>query len=94
MPQPKGSGYFSLCFGFLFLGTFIISFIYDFSTLNPYLIFQIWLLFTSIILLTWGVSRIKNGENNWHIGQPTINFTVGIIGVTIALLRLFVIVKP
>lgn len=93
-PNPKGSGYFSLFFSIIFLFAFIGSFVYDFTVLNSYLVFQTWLIFTATILFIWGFSRVKGVNNDWKIGQPTINFVVGMIGVTIALLRLLVIEKP
>ena len=88
MSKPKGSGYFSAGFGFLFLIAFISSFFFDLTSLSPYLIFQIWLIFAAMILLIWGLIRVKTGENKWKIGQPTLNFIVGIVGVTIALLAI------
>jgi len=39
-------------------------------------------------LLAWGFVRVRNGEPGWQIGQPTINFVVGVMGATVALLAL------
>ena len=75
-------------FGVLFFIALYSSFVFDLRSLSPYVIFQAWLSFAGAILVVWGVVRVLTGAKGWRIGQPTINFVVGIIGATIALLAL------
>ncbi len=44
----------------------------------------------TLILLAWGINRVSKGRDDWTVGQPTINFVVGILGVTIAILAIVV----
>ena len=88
MPKPKGSGYFAAAFGALFAVTFIVSLSVKLYRLCPYYAFQGWLVFAAVTLIVWGGVRIVTGEASRRVGQDTINFVVGIVGVTIALLAL------
>ena len=88
MPKPRGSGYFALTFGALFIVTFVISLCVKLYELCPYYAFQAWLVFAAVILIVWGAVRIATGGPSKRVGQDTINFVVGIVGVTIALLTL------
>lgn len=92
--RPKGSGWFSAGVGVIFLALFISSFKWDLSRIPPYLLFKAWLFIASALLVTWGVRRIQTGENNWTIGQNTINFVVAIIGATIAILAILMTGSP
>ena len=88
MSKTKGSGWFSLCVGVAFIITLAISAAHDLRTVDVYRAFQAWLFFAAAILVVWGAIRVKRGEDGWEIGQPTLNFVVGIIGATVALLAL------
>lgn len=86
--RPKGSGYFALIFGVLFVGVLYASFAFDLRKLDPYTLFQAWLGFAAATLITWGGFRVMVGDKGWQVGQATINFVVGIIGAAIAILQL------
>ena len=88
--KPKGSGWFAIASGGLFLAAFLSSFVWDLTQVSPYAVFKAWLIVASLILLGWGINRVKNGRDEWTVGQPTINFVVGIIGATIAILAIVV----
>ena len=89
-PKPKGSGWFAIGSGILFLVALVCSFIWDLSQISPYAVFKAWLAIASLILLGWGINRVLKGRDEWTIGQPTINFVVGIVGATIAILAIVV----
>jgi hypothetical protein len=86
--KPKGSGWFSVGVGALFVGVFICSLIWDLSKIAPYTLFKVWVFIAASILLTWGVRRIKTGRNDPTIGQSTINFVIAIVGLTVAILAI------
>jgi hypothetical protein len=87
--RPAGSGYLALAAGIVFAAVFASSFVWDLKTFDPHTLFQIWLLFAATVLLSWGGMRIRTGKGgDWRVGQPTLNFVVGLIAVTIALLAL------
>jgi len=88
-PKPKGSGWFAAGTGAIFLITFIFLLFYDPKDIDPRILFMGWLLFATVILLIWGINRIKKGRDDWTVGQSTINFVVGIIAATIAILTIF-----
>lgn len=88
MSKPRGSGGFALAFGIFFVILCVASIFFNLREISPYLIFQVWLAFAGAVLLIWGFNRLKNGDNTPGIGQPTINFVVGLFGVTIALFTL------
>lgn len=94
MPRPKGSGYFALVAGLLFLAVFIASFVINLRTICPYRLLQAWLVFAAIILIIWGGNRVKIGRQDFTVGQTTINFVVGLVGATIALFTLVTSVPP
>ena len=89
-PKPKGSGWFAAGAGVIFLIAFVCSFVWDLSKIPPYLLFKVWLLIATAILLGWGIRRICKGRKDWTVGQPTINFVVAILGLTIAILAIVV----
>jgi hypothetical protein len=89
-PRPKGSGWFAVGSGVVFLVAFICSFKWDLSKIPPYALFKAWLLIATAILLSWGINRVVKGRDDWTIGQNTINFVVGIVGATIALLTIVI----
>ena len=88
--RPKGSGWFSVGSGVIFLVVFICSFKWDLSTIPPYLLFKVWLLIATAILLAWGTRRIRTGKDDWTIGQNTINFVIAIVGATLTILAIVV----
>src|ERR1700720_903029 len=92
-PKPKGSGWFAAGTGVIFLVAFVCSFVWDLSKIPPYLLFKVWLLIATAILLGWGIRRIQ-GRDDWAVGQPTINFVVAILGLTIAILAIVVTASP
>jgi hypothetical protein len=92
--KPKGSGWFALGAGVIFLAAFICSFVWDLSKIPPYLLFKAWLLIAAVILLGWGIRRIKKGGDDWTVGQSTINFVVAILGATIAILAILLAPSP
>jgi len=89
--EPKGSGYYSVAVGLLFLGGMVASFIIDFekttSTVSLMLL-RVWLTFVAATLLYWGSNRIKTGSSDWTIGQGTIGMVNGVFASTIAILAL------
>jgi Kef-type K+ transport system membrane component KefB len=92
-PKPIGSGFFSLAAGVIFLLLFIGSYLYDLRKIDPYKLFQYWLLFASAILTIWGIRRVAKvwkEEYRWEVGQPTLNFVVGVIAATVAIFTLIV----
>lgn len=91
--NPKGAGLFAIIFGIVFLSLFICSFIWDLSSIPPYLLFKIWLIFAAIILIGWGVTRLIKLKSKWRISRPTIQFLISIIGITIAILTLIIATK-
>ena len=92
-PKPKGSGWFAAIFGAIFFLIFICSFVWDISNISPYILFKVWVLFSAIVLLSWGFNRIKTGRDDRTIGQSTINFVVAIIGGTFAILAILLEAK-
>ena len=86
--KPKGSGYFSLAVGVLFIIILVASFLVDVRAIPAEWLLRCWLLFASGILLVWGSRRIKNGRNDWTVGQSTLNFVVGIVAATAAIFAL------
>lgn len=87
-PKPIGSGVFSLAGGVAFLFLLAGSLWFDLRKIDPYVVFQYWLLFAAAILIVWGCVRIakvrKKQPRNWEIGQSTLNFVVGVIAATAA----------
>jgi len=89
MPKPKGSGCFALAAGVAFLSLFVASIWFNLSTVSPYVAFQVWLIFAGAVMLGWGGHRVRTGERgDWRVGQPTINFVVGVLAATIGLFAL------
>ena len=89
MPKPVGSGYFAAVCGCLFFVALVVSIVVDLAALNPYVLFQAWLIFAGSLLLVWGVVRVQTGrKGDRRVGQPTINFVVAIIGATFAILAI------
>ncbi|GAB3374098.1 hypothetical protein GCM10027431_26370 [Lysobacter rhizosphaerae] len=88
--KPKGSGYFAIVCGLLFLAAFISSLYFDnfVGGLTQERVMGAWFAAVSAILLWWGVIRVRTGRPDMTIGQDTINFVIGVISVTIALLAL------
>ena len=76
--------------GVVFLVASVCSFMWDLSKIPPYALFRAWLLIATAILLSWGINRISKGRDEWTIGQNTINFVIGIVGATIALLTIVI----
>lgn len=88
MARPKGSGVFAIAFGILFAIVFATSFITDLRRIDRYVVFQAWLFIATVILVSWGANRVRSGDPGKTVGQDTINFVMGIIGATLALLAL------
>jgi len=88
--KPMGSGVFSIGAGVSFLVLFIGSYVFDLRKLDPYKLFQVWLLFAASILTIWGIVRVakvrKAETRRWEVGQPTLNLVVGVIAATAAIL--------
>jgi hypothetical protein len=93
-PKPKGSGWFAVGSGVGFLVVFFCSLNWDLSKIPPYLLFKVWLLIATAILLGWGARRIKTGRDDWTIGQSTINFVIAIVGATLAILAIVITAPP
>jgi hypothetical protein len=93
-PKPKGSGWFAVGSGVVFLVAFICSFKWELSKISPYLLFKAWLVIATAILLAWGARRIRTGRDDWTIGQNTINFVVAIVGATFAILAIVLAAPP
>jgi hypothetical protein len=93
-PKPMGSGFFSLVAGVAFLALLVSSYLFDLKKTNPYEIFRCWLLFAAGILTVWGGRRVakvwKAKPRRWEVGQPTLNFVVGVIAATAAIFTLVV----
>lgn len=99
-PKPFGSGVFALICGIIFVlvGLIIVLCGYDVSKLDPSTILNIWLFSGGVILIGWGVQRIRKWRTpktrkltkNWDVGQNTINFTMGFVAATIAILALLI----
>jgi hypothetical protein len=89
-PKPKGSGYFAVISGFLFFCAFVASlFVDDFvRRLTPEGVMRVWFVAVAVILVWWGVNRIRNGRPDPTIGQSTIQFVMGTVSLTVALLAL------
>ena len=92
--KPIGSGWFSLAAGLAFFLLLIGSYLFDLKKINPYVIFQCWLLFSAAILTIWGGVRVakvwKAQPRRWEVGQSTLNFVVGVIAATAAIFALVV----
>ena len=60
-------------------------------SLSPLAILRIWCLCVGLILIGWGVDRVRNSKTKSDpmIGQDTINFVVAILAATFALVALF-----
>jgi hypothetical protein len=86
--RPKGSGCFSLAVGVAFLFVLVASFWIDLRTISPIWFLRSWLAFSAVILVAWGARRIKEGRNDWTIGQSTLNFVVAVVGATVAIFTL------
>jgi hypothetical protein len=86
--KPKGSGYFSAAFGVLFFVAFLGSFFISMKDIPPDWILRAWLVFVAAILIGWGFNRIKRGRPDRTVGQNTINFVIGLVAATMALLSL------
>jgi len=96
MADPRGSGIFATIFGVLFLVIAVVSLSprVDLRAVCPYTLLRIWLFFGAVTLLAWGINRITKGSPDYTVGQSTINFVVGFIGATIAILTLVVQGSP
>ena len=87
--KPIGSGYFALICGLLFFVALVASFFVDRTTVDPYVAFQVWLVFAALILCIWGAVRVRTGNSkDYRIGQETLNFVVGVVAATFAILAL------
>lgn len=88
-PKPIGSGVFSLAGGVAFLVLLAGSLWFDLRKVDPYVVFQCWLLFAAAILIIWGCVRIAKVRREkplrWEVGQSTLNFVVGVIAATAAI---------
>ena len=84
--KPKGSGYFAVICGSLFLLAFIGSFWRTIANISPEWIMRMWLMFVAAILLWWGINRIQKGRPDRTVGQHTIDLIIGIVAATFALL--------
>jgi len=87
--KPRGSGIFAIIFGVLFLLALVASFQIDFTKLPREVVVRAWLLFVTAVLICWGANRVRIGGPSLTVGQATINFVVGLIGATFALIALF-----
>lgn len=87
--KPIGSGVFSLAAGVSFLLLLAGSLWFDLRRVDPYVVFQCWLLFAAAILIIRGCFRIakvrKEKPLRWEVGQSTLNFVVGVIAATAAI---------
>ena len=83
--KPKGSGYFSLAVGIVFVAVFLASFFVDLRAVSPQWFLRGWLAFAAAIMVVWGVRRIYEGRDDWTVGQATLNFVVGVVGATVAI---------
>lgn len=88
--RPTGSGWLAVGFGVLFVCAFVATFVRRIGDLSPEWIFRIWLICAAVVLLGWGGQRIKTGNRSPAIGQETLSFVVGVIGVTAAILALLI----
>ncbi|MER9183707.1 hypothetical protein [Mesorhizobium sp. M0767] len=88
--KPTGSGWLAVAFGVLFVCAFVATFFGRIADLSPEWIFRIWLICAAGVLLGWGRQRIKIGNPSSVIGQETLNFVVGVMGVTAAILALLI----
>ncbi len=86
--RPKGSGYFSAAFGVLFFAAFLASFCVSIKAIPPVWILRTWLFFVAGILIGWGGNRVRTGRADNTVGQSTINFVIGLVAATMALLSL------
>lgn len=88
--KPRGSGYFAVISGFLFFCAFLASlFVDDFvHRLTPEAVMRTWFVSVAVILVWWGVNRIRNSRPDPTIGQTTIQFVMGTVSLTVALLAL------
>jgi hypothetical protein len=86
--KPRGSGYFAMGWGVVFFLLIIGSFFVRVDELSPDWIMRVWFLLVGVILILWGINRVKTGRDDRTIGQNTINLVIGIVGATIALLAL------
>jgi hypothetical protein len=87
--KPTGSGYFAAVCGILFLLALVGSLFVTVDQLSPDWILRGWLLFVAVILLGWGIKRVRTGRPDLTVGQDTINLVIALVGSTIALLGLF-----
>jgi hypothetical protein len=85
MAKPKGSGYFAAVAGALFLALLLLV---DVTKISREYVLRTWFFFAGAVLLGWGTNRAINGEDDWRVGQDTINFVVAIVGATAAILAL------
>ena len=89
--RPLGSGVFALVFGIIFLiGTFYVSFSnFKIATsIEPEEILSVYLAISGLILLGWGINRIRYNDGRWIVGQNTINFVMALIATVIAILSI------
>ena len=87
-PKPKGSGYFAVLCGILFVLAFVASFFVRIDQLSPDHIIRGWLFFVAAILIWWGGNRLRTGRPDPTVGQDTINLVIALVGTTVALLGL------
>jgi hypothetical protein len=86
--HPKGSGYYAVIVGILFLLAVAVSFFTGDQDEFKLWLIRSWLVFVASGLLYWGGNRVKTGSAGWTVGQETINMANGLFGTTIALLAL------
>ena len=86
--HPKGSGYYAVIVGILFLLAVVGSFLSGEQDQFKLWLIRAWLVFVAGGLLYWGWNRVKTGSQDLTVGQETINMANGLFGTTIALLAL------
>ena len=86
--HPKGSGWYALVVGLLFIGGVFGSFFTDVEKPLFLWLIRAWLFFAGGSLAYWGSVRIKNGSADMTVGQDTINMVNGVFASTIPLLAL------
>ena len=89
MDRPVGSGYFAFFLGVLFAIALICEIFVGVEWLTPQLILRVWFGFAALILIGWGITRIRTGDKkSLMVGQDTINWVVSILAATFVLMAL------
>ena len=90
MSRPRGSGLFATTIGILFLVALGGSFFgFELNKIPPVDILRVWFAFIAVVLIGWGLNRVlKTDDKSLTVGQDTINFVIGIVAATLALLEL------